>query len=192
MASCVVPTLVFLDGVTTDAFVPEVLPGVAVTGGSTAEALVAPTGGSLLLLLGAGSVVRGELGVALGVVASFTVVGSALVTGAAVMPGATAAWVGASDTVGLDVGGPLTVRVTATAAGCADVGACVGMSFLPASVVGATVSRRAVGLLLLPVTKIGTVVVVLRAFCVAASNVTLSGFFDTDVAPSVPLTEQTP
>lgn len=78
--------------------------------------------------------------------APFTVVGSAplrLVAGAAVTnPGATGALVGTCGTVGLDVGGPLTV---ATAAGFAGIAVCVGMSFLPASVGGTTLSRRVVG-----------------------------------------------
>lgn len=124
---------------------------------------------------------------------SVTVVGSAvvrLVTGAAVTnPGTMGALVGAGGTIGLDVEGPLTVTVVATAVGCAGVGVCVDMSLLLASVGAATVSRRGVGLLLFPPTKIGVVVVVARSFCATVCDVTLSEVFDTDVATSVPFTE---
>lgn len=65
LAVCVVPTLVLLADVTTGAFVPEVLPGVAVTSSSTVAALVVPCRAPLLPLPGAGNVVRVGLRVAL-------------------------------------------------------------------------------------------------------------------------------
>lgn len=54
LALCVVPTLLLPDGVTTDAFVPEVWPGVVAV-----AAMVATTRGPLLSFLVAGNMVRG-------------------------------------------------------------------------------------------------------------------------------------
>lgn len=106
-----------------------------------------------------------------------------------VLPGALGGWVG---TVGSGVEGPLTVRVVAAAAGVCvglSVGLSVGLFFLPASVVGDLVSRLEVGLLLL---SVSVVIVVVTEFCATVANVTLLELFDTDVVPSVPLTEQKP
>lgn len=181
---CVVPTLLLLYNVAGDV-VPEVLPGVVATGAATVAALVAPTRGPLLSLLVATNVVWDGLGVVLGVAASFTVVGTVLMTGVAVLPGVLGCWVGAAV---LDARGPVAVRVVATAAGCADVSLCVGLSFLPASSVGgnAVLGLGADSLLLL----VSVVTVVMTVFCALTVTVTLSEIFDAVVLPSVPLTEQ--
>lgn len=191
LAFTVVPTLMLPDGVITGFSVFEVSPSVMVTSGCTVAALVATTRGPLVPPLVAGNMVWGCLDIVLGVVASFTVVGSVpmrLVGGATVIPtGETGALVA----TGSAVGGPPTVRMVATAAGCAGIAVCVDMSFLPASVVGAMVSRRGVGLLLFSLAEIGVVIVV-ATLCAAVTDVPgLSGLFDTDVALSVPLTKQT-
>lgn len=59
LALCVVPTLLLTDGVTTDAFVPEVWPFVVGASSSTVAAMVATTRGPLLSFLVAGNVVWG-------------------------------------------------------------------------------------------------------------------------------------